>query len=200
MELLWLLEASNPLSVLSEMERTGILAEILPGRMNLVRLQRLLAATAAAEIPRAAILSLAALLTGKEEARQTASRLRLSNADRDRLVDALDEFAVPPDRRTARRAAYRNTVQAVIDRLLLRAAEAQRDWAPAIRQIKDLKSWTPPSFPLDGRDAMKAGVPEGPSVGRVLSAIENWWIEQDFQPDRPALLMKLKELLAQPDA
>jgi poly(A) polymerase len=199
-ELLRLLEAADPLPVLSKMDANGILGEILPGSMNLARLRGLNAVTATAEVPRAAILSLAALLAGKNEARETASRLRLSNADRDRLIAALDNFDLPLENKVVRRAAYRHTVETVIDRLLLRAAEAETKRASIIAAIRDLKAWTPPSFPLDGRDALRAGVPEGPGVGRVLSTIENWWTEQDFVPDRRTLLMKLKELLAQPDA
>jgi poly(A) polymerase len=199
-ELLRLLEAADPLPVLSKMDANGILGEILPGSMNLARLRGLNAVTATAEVPRAAILSLAALLAGKNEARETASRLRLSNADRDRLIAALDNFDLPLENKVVRRAAYRHTVETVIDRLLLRAAEAETKRASIIAAIRDLKAWKPPSFPLDGRDALRAGVPEGPGVGRVLSTIENWWTEQDFVPDRRTLLMKLKELLAQPDA
>ena len=43
--------------------------------------------------------------------------------------------------------------------------------------------WERPRFPLTGRDVMAAGVPEGPEVGRVLAAVEAWWLDEDFLPD-----------------
>jgi poly(A) polymerase len=200
-EMLRLLESTDPVPVLREMERGGILAEILPGQSNVTRLAGLVALTKEIGMKRDAILSLAALLAGELDARETASRLRLSNADRDRLTAALAEPAdtalTPP---IARRLAYRSGTELLIDRLLLRAAAKESERARAIALIDDLRSWKRPAFPVDGRDALSAGVQEGPAVGRILSAIENWWIEQDFVADRRSLLLKLKELLAQPDA
>jgi tRNA nucleotidyltransferase/poly(A) polymerase len=55
--------------------------------------------------------------------------------------------------------------------------------------------WAHPDFPIDGRDVMEAGAKEGPSVGRILSTLENWWVEEDFAPDRAALLAKLEDLV-----
>ncbi|MBS0280131.1 MAG: CCA tRNA nucleotidyltransferase, partial [Proteobacteria bacterium] len=50
-------------------------------------------------------------------------------------------------------------------------------------------------FPLTGREAMAAGVPEGPEVGRVLAAVEAWWMDEDFLPDEAALMEKLKSVI-----
>jgi len=56
--------------------------------------------------------------------------------------------------------------------------------------------WQPRSFPLKGRDARARGVPAGPRVGRLLAAVEAWWIAEDFTPDRAACLAKFDELAA----
>jgi poly(A) polymerase len=199
-EILRLLEAADPVPVLTAMKQAGILAEVLPGDVNLPRLAGLIAAAKDAGVTRAPVLSLAALLAGPQEARETASRLKLSNADRERLVGAHSD-KVDPDllSAAARRLAYRDGTERVSDRLLL-AVASDKDRTRAAAAIKAIRSWKPPLFPIDGKDVMDAGVAEGPSVGRVLSALESWWIEQDFLPDRAALLLKLKELLAQPDA
>lgn len=54
-----------------------------------------------------------------------------------------------------------------------------------------LKNWDVPVFPLNGEDVKAAGIAQGEEVGRALRAIEDWWIEQDFKPDRSACLGKL---------
>ena len=56
-------------------------------------------------------------------------------------------------------------------------------------------SWERPRFPLTGRDVMAAGVPEGPEVGRILAAVEAWWLAEDFLPDETALREKLNSLI-----
>jgi poly(A) polymerase len=58
-------------------------------------------------------------------------------------------------------------------------------------------SFNKPRFPLTGRDVMAAGVPEGPRVGKILTAIEDWWVDQDFPDDEGALAEKLKDALAE---
>ena len=58
------------------------------------------------------------------------------------------------------------------DRVLLSWAASPRG-AAAIQWrmlLSIADSWERPRFPLTGRDAMAAGVPEGPEVGRVLAA------------------------------
>jgi poly(A) polymerase len=200
-ELLRLFDSRDPVPVVRAMEKGSILAEVLPGRINLDRLAGLVALRAELPIARDSILALAALLAGTEEAGAAASRLRLSNADRARLTAAVSaEVSSSNSSSSLRRLTYREGRETVEDRLALHVAEHEAERLPGIAKIRDLASWRIPSFPLDGGDAMSAGVEEGPAVGRILSAIENWWIEQDFAPDRSALLLKLKELLAQPDA
>ena len=51
--------------------------------------------------------------------------------------------------------------------------------------------WQPPKLPVKGADVMARGIPAGPKVGEALRTLEAWWIEQDFAPDREALLARL---------
>src|ERR1700761_6591170 len=88
-ELLRLLEAGNPAPVLRVMAATGILPELLPGALNLPRLERLAEIDADNLYPRDAVLRLASLLDGAETAHATSDRLKLSNAARLRLEQAL---------------------------------------------------------------------------------------------------------------
>jgi poly(A) polymerase len=50
-------------------------------------------------------------------------------------------------------------------------------------------------FPLGGDDALAAGA-SGRGVGETLRAVEAWWIERDFQPDREAALDRLRAVIA----
>ena len=51
-----------------------------------------------------------------------------------------------------------------------------------------------PRFALTGHDIMQAGVPEGPQIGKILTQIEDWWIDNDF-PDT-GITEQLKALTA----
>jgi poly(A) polymerase len=56
------------------------------------------------------------------------------------------------------------------------------------------ENWKKPQFPINGTDVMGAGVSAGKQVGETLSALENFWIEENFSPDRAALLARLNDL------
>lgn len=58
-------------------------------------------------------------------------------------------------------------------------------------------TWTPPPFPLRGEDAIAAGLPKGKAVGRALRHVQEWWIAEDFIPDRAACLTRLHGHAAQ---
>jgi multidrug efflux pump subunit AcrB len=63
---------------------------------------------------------------------------------------------------------------------------------PWLTLLREAQSWSPPKFPLSGADAAAAGIAAGPAMGAALRAAEVWWIEQDFQPDRDALIGRLR--------
>jgi len=200
---LWrLLEADHPGPVLRVMAATGILPELLPGALQVLRLERLVALDAENGFPRDPVLRLAALLSDSEEVAQAAaSRLRLSNVDRARLEQALggDRIAARLSAQEARRLLYRLGEACFRDKLLLQwAGEPAKSPAGAWRMLLDMAdSWQRPRFPLSGRDVMLAGVPEGPEVGRVLAALQDWWVEGDFAADESALRDRLKEMIRQ---
>ena len=49
-----------------------------------------------------------------------------------------------------------------------------------------------PVFPLRGAAALEIGVPAGKRVGELLKAVEDWWIDGDFQARRDACLARLR--------
>jgi len=198
-ELLRLLEAADPLPVLRVMAATGILPELLPGALQLPRLQRL--TEVEEDFARDPVLRLAALLPdGDEAAHAAADALKLSNADRLRLEQALSgEVAVPlQSAQEARRLLYRIGAARFKDRLLLQWAGAPPAQSGAWRMLLEMAdSWQRPRFVLTGRDVMQAGVPEGPDVGRLLAQVEDWWIGGDFTADEAALRARLAAVIAQ---
>jgi poly(A) polymerase len=101
-----------------------------------------------------------------------------------------------------RRSLYRVRTRHFRDLLLLDWSEAiVRDRAAAMRTADGWKkildyaqAWEQPELPVSGEDVMGFGVPEGPAVGEMLEAIEEWWLERAFKPDREACLDRLRLL------
>jgi poly(A) polymerase len=151
------------------------------------------------------IRRLAALLDGSERsALAVAKRLRLSNAERDRLVGLASDADLSPGlpESTRHRLIYRYGRDRYRDLVLVRWADAvagasspncapDEGWRELLRAGT---RWAAPRFPLRGRDAVRLGVPPGPAVGRLMAALEDWWIAGDFQADRATCLAKLEEL------
>jgi poly(A) polymerase len=153
-ELLRLLEAKNPMPSLTAMQRASILAEILPGGLQLERTARLVEIEMANRRQPDNLLRLAALLPDDAKlARKLSGALKFSNADRDRLIEAAEldsrvEGTLSP--REARKLLYRLGQQCFRDQLLLRWSDAPRDpddsrWG---KLLKFAESWKKPSFLL----------------------------------------------------
>jgi poly(A) polymerase len=182
-ELSRILAAPDPRGAVSLMDRLGVLRAVLPEGAEPSGLEQLVAAAAPAE----PLLRLAALLTG--DAASVAARLRLSAADRDRLA-ALRSGPVPrpaDDDAELRRLLADAEPGLLIDRAWLAGGGAP-EWA-ALRQR--LAAQLPPVFPLEGRDVLTLGEPEGPRVGVLLRAVRQWWRDGGCVAGRDACLAEL---------
>jgi poly(A) polymerase len=199
-EMLRLLEADNPVPALRVMAASGILSEILPGALNIARLERLVANDSNNFFTPDPLLRLAALLPDVESARAVAERFKLSNVDRVRLEDLAggrEKIVSYLSIREVRKLLYRLGTKRFRDRVTLRWAEDPKDsntmqWR-ALLALAD--AWIRPEFPLTGRNVMSAGVPEGLLVGRILAEVEEWWIESDFIEDEFSLAERLKAVV-----
>jgi len=197
-ELLKLLGADDPREAVRLMEQTGVLGVVLPGELNLKRFDGVVQVESEQLFETDAVLRLAAMLPNDQvAAAKTAERLRLSNADRDRIVAALAPAPVLKSwmsPREIRRAVYQLGAQPFRDRAKLAWAEATG--TAATMQWRGMialgEGWSPPAFPLNGEDVVKAGVPRGPMVGQVLREVEAWWIDHDFLDDKLSAVEKLK--------
>jgi poly(A) polymerase len=204
-ELLKLLGAEDPREAVRLMAQTGVLGVVLPGPADMPRFEALVGIETRALGENDPLLRLAALLRDDPaEGVRIAERLRLSNAERDRLEAALaptPEIAPgtatglsPPE---VRALVYRLGGRAFRDRVKLAWAGAGDARPEAWRGVLAVaEGWTPPALPVGGADVLAAGAPKGPKVGEILRALEAWWIAGDFTADRAAALAKLRDLIA----
>ncbi len=192
-ELLKLLETRDPVAVLEMMREDGVLGVALPEARRLERLRRMIAIEPEPDPLR----RLAALVEDDGEgAVALAARWRFSNAWRHRLHGLAPPWPLDPrdDARAQRRALYRLGAERYRDLVLLVAADGGMSQS-RIAELLDLASdWTPPVFPLAGRDVTALGIPSGERVGRLLGAVREWWEEGDFTADRRSCLAHLEEL------
>jgi poly(A) polymerase len=200
-EMLKLLEAEEPVTVLRIMAASGILAEVLPGQLNFARLERLATIDADAFFEPDSLLRLAALLPPDPAvAAQISDRWRLSNVQAERLADlagAKEKIVSYLSIKEVRRFLYRLEAQPFRDRIRLKWAEDPRQvtvmqWR-ALLAMAD--AWVRPKFPVTGRQVMLAGVPSGPLVGEILEELEDWWVEADFIEDEFSLAERMKAIV-----
>ena len=169
-----ILGIASPADAVALMDRLGIWAAVMPEALAIDRL---------AALPADPILRVAGLLTG--DALALASRLKLSNEDRDRLLRIL---AVPRIPETAEDGALRQILadhrkDDVLSRTWL-------DGAPDALRGR-ITAMPVPIFPLEGRDVLAAGLPPGPVVGTLLTGLRQQWLASGCTMDRDACLAEL---------
>ena len=200
-ELLKLLEADDPASVLRIMAASAILGEILPGALDIARLERLAIVDANAFFTPDPVLRLASLLPAdRVQVEGIAKKLKLSNAHAQRLDDiagAREKIVSYLSVKEMRKLLYRIGPARFKDRVFLKWAEDKKEsnavqWRMLLA-VAD--AWERPKFPLSGREVMLAGVPEGPLIGRILEEVEDWWIDADFIEDEFSLAERLKAVV-----
>ena len=200
-ELLTLLAAEDPRASVRLMARTGVLAQVAPQARSLARFEALVAIETEQLFTEDPLLRLAALLPDEPQVGATlADRLRLSNAQKERLIGALGaepglvSWMSP---RQVRQAVYRIGVEAFCDRVTLAWAGAARPGAAIQwRALLPLaQGWRRPSLPLSGEEIVAAGVPRGPLVGAVMREVEAWWVDSDFTLDKLSVVERLKSVV-----
>lgn len=172
-ELLRLLALPDPGPTIERMFDRAVLRVILPEAhlRHVEQMRELIARESEQGFSPNPLRRLAALLPPSSDvAEMVAARLRLSKAQRARLVSAAERQ--PEDARNAHSLAYRLTPPFAIDRLLLLADDA-----------RPLVDWQPPSFPLKGGAIVERGVAAGPQVAKILQAVERRWVDEGFPPN-----------------
>ena len=194
-EVMRLLALPDPLRALQMMREDGVLTALLPEATGLDLLRQMLEIVPQSD----PLLRLGALLAVDQlGAAAVAERLKLSNADRDRLIGLAAPRRLDPcgETSTQRRALYRFGVRRYRDLARLLAAEGKmsRERLAELSALAD--RWEPPVFPVGGRDVVALGVAPGRGVGELLAQTRQWWEDSDFAPDREAALAHLRVLIA----
>lgn len=185
MEMLKLLVADGAVAAVAAMQDGGLLLPVLgsvayTGSFEaMVAIERLLGLQAD---PIRRLAALAVAIT--EDAKRLAIRLRLTNVE----TKALDSMGHRwwrlgnMDEQAARRRLYRLGPAQYRDRLMLAWARSGGEFERASwRELATLPGrWTAPKFPLKAADFLARGIPEGPSLGRVLARAEDAWLAAGF--------------------
>ncbi|ACK49760.1 Polynucleotide adenylyltransferase region [Methylocella silvestris BL2] len=186
-ELLKLVAARRAPEAVEAMSGAGLLGPLIASAPNPARLRRLVEQDARAD----PLLRLAAIcLETPEDAERIAERLRLSNAERDRLsraarvMLALHGKPVPPPKHFLNVLLFRHGRESALDGFTLAAIGAsssgRRD------AIDFLKTAPEPRLPFSGADLIARGF-SGRAVGDALAALRERWIEAEFSDDREKL-------------
>jgi poly(A) polymerase len=189
MELLKLLLARHATPALAVMAESGLLVPVLGGVPDLAGFENMAKVEAAAGVQADAVQRLGALGARiTEDAERLWQRLRLSNAEHERLQSMAEAWwrVSPANDKDARALLYRLGPSHFVDRVLLAWS---RSWAPLPRAVQDEawralamlpENWTAPVFPLKAADFIKRGVAPGPALGAALHEAEEAWIAADF--------------------
>jgi poly(A) polymerase len=192
MEMLKLLVARHAAPVLAVMAESGLLGLILGGVADLAAFENLAKIETVLRLaadPVRRLGALAARIT--EDAERLWQRLRLSNAEHERIESMADAWwrMSPTNDKAARVQLYRVGPARFVDRVLMAWAHSPagaRD--EAWRALSALPArWSAPALPIKAGELIARGVPHGPAVGVALRAAEEAWIAADFPAD-PATL------------
>jgi poly(A) polymerase len=202
-ELLKFLEAANPGPAARVIHDHGILQPVLPEARHAERLNWLAAIEREQGVEVDPLRRMAAWLDLRE-ADRLGERLRLSNKE-DRHLRALAQPGAPVradmPAEALRRPLHRLGQALTRDLYLLDAAEraaagTRLDTATLAEGLAEIASWEPKRLPVDGGDVKALGVPPGPRIKHLLEALDVWWVDRDFAPDRDACLAELARRVA----
>ena len=205
-ELSRILIAPNAADILELMAKHGVLRHVLPEARLIGRLRALAKIEKTQKLAPDPVRSLAAASALKpEQAGALARRLRFSRADERELAQLVahgTRLSPQFDEVARKNALYRYGADDYRGAVLLAWATVAaakkmtaRDTA-AWKKLLDLpKRWPVPAFPLGGMDALATGTQRGPEIGRLLHAVEDWWIAGGFRADRMACVRRLQELV-----
>jgi len=191
-ELMKLLVAPRATPTLAVMAETGILGTVLGGVPLLASFENMAKVEAAIGAPADAVQRLGALgVATMEDAERLSERLRLSNAEFERLMALEYWWRVKPaaGEHAARVLLYQLGTKSFVDRALVAWSRSDAGAADAAwRQLATLaQRWIAPIFPLKAQDFLSRGVPKGPPMGAALRAAEQAWVDADFPDDRAAI-------------
>jgi poly(A) polymerase len=194
MEMVKLLVATHAVPALVAMSETGLLMSVLGGVpllasfANMTKLEHTLAL---APDPVRRLGALAVAVT--EDAERLRDRLRLANAEYDRLAAMADRWWQVSSAISAhdvRTLLYRLGAEKFRDRAMLAWSRSWNEGAADVHwhdMVLLPERWAVPVFPLKAADFLARGVQKGPALGVAMRRAEEAWIAEDFPADAKAL-------------
>jgi poly(A) polymerase len=192
MELMKLLIAPAAAPTCEAMMDAGILGPVLGGVPLVANLRRIASIEATAGLAPDACRRLGALGVGiVEDAERLSQRLRLSNAEAERLLSMGNAWwrISPTDEQAMRALLYRIGEEHFRDRVSLAWSRAgvevsDDDW---LRALQLPERWNRPKFCLKATDFIARGLSPGPQLGKALAAAEDAWVAANFPLDQATL-------------
>lgn len=107
-------------------------------------------------------------------------RLVLSNAQKKQIESFVQGLAVlkAVNKKKVRELVYRCGNATALQTYFLHLA--QKGQLPDIEIIEIARYWQPPVFSIKAEDLIRAGVSQGPALGKTLKELEEKWIAKDF--------------------
>ena len=200
MELMKLLLAPHAVPVLAVMAEAGLLGSVLGGVPYLASFANIVKVEAALGVSPDAARRLGALgVWIAEDAERLWQRLRLSNAEHERLAALDGWWRVSPamSEASARELIYRIGPEHFTERALLAWARSWNGARSAEWHVLATlpRRWPAPAFPLKAADFIARGVEKGPSLGAAVARAEEAWIKSGFPMERKALDQMINEAL-----
>ncbi len=191
-EIMKLLLATRAADIWQILVDEDIVQYIYPNAKDIASLKRLVKLESKYDSQNFQLRKLAVLMTDK-----TLPKFAFSNDEKQILQEMVDNFEIIDFKMTEqdiRRIIYQFNNDTVRNLLLLKAAKYGEDdnFESLYRYAT---SYRIEKFGLQGIDVLKHGIESGPKVGEALRYVENWWINQDFKPNRKSCLEKLAEFL-----
>jgi poly(A) polymerase len=193
MELIKLVLARHAVPALATMTEAGLLDRVLGGVPLLAGCANMIKLEAALALKPDAVRRLGALAVSvAEDAERLRERLRLANAEYERLASMADGWwQISPDwdERRGRTLLYRIGGERFTDRLLIAWARSPQGAADQPWHLLATlpARWTAPVFPLKAAHFIGRGVSKGPRLGAAMRAAEQAWIAADFPSDKAAV-------------
>lgn len=193
-EMLKLMVATHVVPTLASMTEAGLLVTVLGGVPLLASMSNMMKLETALGLAPDGVRRLAALgVNDAEDAERLRQRLRLANAEYERLASMADawwKITAATEAHTARVLLYRLGPQRYLDRVLLAWSRAFNE-SVADERWRSLavlpQRWTAPAFPLKAADFLARGVERGPALGAAMRAAEAAWVAADFPMDAAIL-------------
>ncbi len=195
-ELKKLLGAPDPSKALRWMRTAEVLQTILPESINVDRACALIALEREMGWAPDPMLRLMAMVSARRWS-EIATRLKLSNKEKDRLKAWYDAGDVDPkeDYMDVSRRFYRKIVAGYVDAARIAMGSLHDNERRNVNDLMEFaQEWERPVFPVHAKDLMDKGHKQGRELGDLLWDLEDEWISSGFALSTSELLAKIGNL------